>query len=115
MILHEIDGNSTWIEPMKNNTEGDMILDRIRTLGRMKEQGILPTHQVLDNKISAVYRLEIKQTIMTYQIVPPDYHRRNLAEKAVQTWKEHFIAVMSGKAAAFPAHLWCQATPLSER
>ena len=32
MILHDIDSNSTWVEPMKNRTEGEMILARRRTL-----------------------------------------------------------------------------------
>ena len=87
MILNEIDGNSTWIETMKNKTEGEMILAWHRALKRMKAQGILTTHQVLDNEISTAYRLEIKQTRMTYQLVPPYDNRRNLAEKSIQTWK----------------------------
>ena len=57
MILHEIDGNYTWIESMKNKTEGEMILAWRRALERMKAQGIVPTHQVLDNEISTAYRL----------------------------------------------------------
>ena len=76
---------------MKNKKEGEMILTRRRALERMKAQDIVPTHQVLDNEISTAYRLEIKKTSMTYQLVPPDDHRRNLSEKAIQTWKDHFI------------------------
>ena len=38
MILHKIYGNFTWIEPMKNKTEGEMILARRRALARMKHQ-----------------------------------------------------------------------------
>ena len=79
IILSEIDGNSTWIEPMKNRTEGEMILARHRALERMKTQGVVPTHQVLDNEISTANRLEIKNTSMTYQLVSPDDHRRILA------------------------------------
>ena len=83
MILHEIDGNSTWIEPMKNNTEVEMILARCRALARMKHQGIVPKHQVLDNEILGAYRKEIWATHMTFQLVPPDDHQRNLADKAI--------------------------------
>ena len=79
IIPNEIDGNSIWIEPMKKKTEEEMILARRRALERMKAQGIVPTNQVLDNEISTAYRLEIKKTSMTYQLVPPDDHRRNLA------------------------------------
>lgn len=52
---------------------------------------------------------------MTYQLVPPDDHRRNVAEKAIQTWKDHFVAVISGTADKFPLHLWCQLIPHMER
>ena len=91
MILHDIDSNSTWVEPMKNRTEGEMILARRRALARMKIQGIVPTHQVLENEISKAYKTEIQATGMTYQLVPPGDHRRNVAEKAIQTWKDHFV------------------------
>ena len=98
------------LNPLKTRQrEGGVILSRSRALEQMKAQVILPTHQELDNEISTAYRLEIKQTSMTYQIIPPDDHRRNLAEKLIQTWKDHFIVFMSGTAYSFPAHLWCQA------
>ena len=52
---------------------------------------------------------------MTYQLVPLDDHRRNLAENGIKTWKEHFIGVMIGTAEIFNDHLWCQAIPQAER
>eukprot|EP00804_Cyclotella_cryptica_P031066 CCRYP_015981-RA/>CCRYP_015981-RA protein AED:0.30 eAED:0.30 QI:0/0/0/1/1/1/3/0/511 len=87
-----------------NKTEGELILARNRALQRMKACGIQPTRQVLDNEISAAYKLAITASGMTYQLVPPDDHRRNIAEKAIQTWKDHFIAVISGTDAKFPRH-----------
>ena len=83
--LHKIDGNSTWIDPMKNKTEGEMILSQCRTLARIKLHSIVPKHQVLDNEISAAYKAEIQAKNMTYQIVPPNDHYRNISEKAIQT------------------------------
>ena len=83
MLLHNIDSNSTWVEPMKNKIEGKMILARRRALTRMKHQGIEPKHQVLNNEISALYRNEIKSTNMTFQLIPSDDHPRNLAEKSI--------------------------------
>jgi hypothetical protein len=32
---------------------------------------------------------------MEYQLVPPHCHRRNAAEQAIQTFKEHFVAGLS--------------------
>eukprot|EP00804_Cyclotella_cryptica_P029060 CCRYP_005247-RA/>CCRYP_005247-RA protein AED:0.20 eAED:0.15 QI:0/0/0/1/0/0/4/0/830 len=115
MILYHVDSNSIWAEPTKNKTKGELILARNRALQRMKACGIQPTRQVLDNEISAAYKLAITASGMTYQLVPPDDHRRNIAEKAIQTWKDHFIAVISGTDAKFPLHLWCQLLPQMER
>eukprot|EP00804_Cyclotella_cryptica_P004404 CCRYP_006820-RA/>CCRYP_006820-RA protein AED:0.33 eAED:0.33 QI:0/0/0/1/0/0/3/0/519 len=52
---------------------------------------------------------------MTYQLVPPDDHQQNIAEKAIQIWKDHFIAVISGTDTKFPLHLWCQLLPQMEQ
>ena len=51
---------------------------------------------------------------MTYQLVPPDMHRRNMAEKAIQTFKDHFVAILSGVDESFPMHLWDRLLPQTE-
>ena len=60
------------------------------------------------------YRQEIMETGMTFQLVPPDDHRRNIAKK-IQTWKDHFISVCRGVSAHFPMHLWCKLIQQSEK
>ncbi len=40
------------------------------------------------------------------QLVPPDTHRRNLAKRAIQTFKSHFIAILAGVDSLFPMSLW---------
>eukprot|EP00804_Cyclotella_cryptica_P006956 CCRYP_007094-RA/>CCRYP_007094-RA protein AED:0.42 eAED:0.49 QI:0/0/0/1/0/0/2/0/132 len=109
-----VDSNSTWAEPTKNKTEGKLILARNRALQRMKDCGIHPTRQVPDNEKSAAYKMAITNSGMSFQLVPPDDHRRNIAEKATQTWKDHFIAIISGTDTKFPLHLWCQLLPQIE-
>ena len=92
-----------------------MIEARRRGLKRMKQQGITTAHQVLYNEISQTYKDEISKSGMSYQLVLPDDHHRNIAERAIQTWKNHFVGVLSGSAATFPLHLWCQDIPQVER
>ena len=48
-----------------------------------------------------------------YQLVPPHIHRRNAAERAIQTFKNHFIAGLSSVHKLFPMHLWCRLIPQS--
>jgi hypothetical protein len=74
MILYHVNSNSIWAEPTKTKTEGELILACNRALQCMKAGGIQPTWQVLDNEVSATYKLAITDSGMTYQLVPPDDH-----------------------------------------
>ncbi len=40
-------------------------------------------------------------------MVPPGNHRRNQAERAIQTFKAHFISILAGVDDEFPLSLWC--------
>eukprot|EP00804_Cyclotella_cryptica_P008141 CCRYP_004620-RA/>CCRYP_004620-RA protein AED:0.40 eAED:0.40 QI:0/-1/0/1/-1/1/1/0/243 len=114
MILYHTDSNSIWVEPTKNRTEGELILARTRALSRMRACGLSPKRQVLNNEASAAYKQAILDSGMTYQLVPPDDHRRNVAEKPYKRGKIT-VAVISGTADKFPLHLWCQLIPHMER
>ena len=113
MVLAHIDSDSIWVDPTKNRTEGEMMLYKRQALQRMHTVEITPKRQVLDNKKSMSYMQEIMATGMTYQLVPPDEHRRNIAGKKIQTWKYHFIAVCSGVSSNFIIHLWFRLIPQS--
>jgi hypothetical protein len=49
-----------------------------------------------------------------FQLVPPHCHRRNAAERAIQTFKEHFVAGLSSVDPSFPLHLWDRLLPQAE-
>ena len=44
MVIHKIDGNSTWVEPMNTWTEGEIILDQEQALKQIQQQGIVHKH-----------------------------------------------------------------------
>ena len=92
-----------------------MMLARRRALKQMHAVGIIPKRQVLDNKTSTAYRQEIMETGVTYQLVPPDDHMRNIAGETIQTWKDHFISVCSGVSAHLTMYLWCRLIPQAEK
>jgi hypothetical protein len=49
-----------------------------------------------------------------YQLVPPHSHRRNAAERAIRTFKKHFVTGLSSVDPAFPLHLWDRLLPQAE-
>jgi hypothetical protein len=57
---------------------------------------------ILDNECSAEFKERIKSNNMQYQLVPPHDHRRNIAEKAIQVFKAHFISILCGADKSFP-------------
>jgi hypothetical protein len=80
----------------------------------MCKAGIVPRHQILDNQILAAYKETICALGKTFELVPPNDHWHNMAGKAIQTFKDHFIGILSG-CALFPLHLWCPFLPQVER
>jgi hypothetical protein len=50
MLLHHVNSNSFWIEPLKNQIEGLLITAQMQALEQMRKQGIVPKHQIMDNQ-----------------------------------------------------------------
>jgi hypothetical protein len=107
MVAIHLDANYIFCESMKNRTEGEMIKAYQKIINRMKTAGLgLKTHR-LDNEASAAYKEYICHNGMIHDLVPPDNHQSNLAERAIQTFKHHFISILSGVDDKFPLSLWC--------
>jgi hypothetical protein len=53
-------------------------------------------HHRLDNEASTDFKECIREKGMTHKLVPPSNYMRNLAERAIQTFKHHFISILSG-------------------
>ena len=63
--------------------------------------------QILDNKVSTYFkRTNVEDWGATYQLVPPNIHRRNIAERAIRTFKAHFLSVLAGVDPTFPKFMW---------
>ena len=60
----------------------------------------------MDNETLEVLKSFNTEHNTTYQLVPPYTHRRNAAERAMQTWKNHFVASLCTTDENFPLHLW---------
>jgi hypothetical protein len=114
MVLAEVDSNAILVEPMKNRTAGKMVRAYQVLIDRLNSAGIFPKLHILDNKCSADMKETIKSNKMEFQLVPPHDHCCNLAEKAIQTFKDHFVAILCGTNKSFLLHLWDRLLPQAE-
>jgi hypothetical protein len=91
---------------MKNKSKGSILKAYLILWSRLTDSGtVQPITHILDNEVSEVYKAEIKKNC-TMQLVPPGNHRQNLEERAIQTFKNHFKAIIAGVDDNFPMNLW---------
>ena len=108
MICYDYDSNSIISSEIKSR-EGPELLQAYKKLHTyLTDRGLQPQLQRLDNEVSTTLKRTMKKLQVKYQLVPPHSHRRNPAERAIQTWKDHYISGLSITDKHFPLHLACQ-------
>jgi hypothetical protein len=111
MVLYEVDGNYIDAEPMKDSRDNSLVTVYQSLWARVKIKGtVKPQVHILDNEASAFFKTEIRKNC-DLQLVPPDMHQRNLAEQAIQTFKNHFISILAGVDPSFSMYLWDRLIP----
>jgi hypothetical protein len=106
MILCEMDSNAILSESMNNRTSGEMVRAYQKLHKELRLSGMTPKKHVLDNEMSQEFKDAVRMNDMEYELVPKGQHRRNISEKAIQTWKAHAISVFSGMDSKCPLFLW---------
>jgi hypothetical protein len=107
MVGIHIDANYIYCKLLKNRTEDEMISAYQQMVSRMEVSGLGLKHHQLDNECSEKFKQCIRQNGMTHKLIPPDNHRWNMAERAIQTFKHHFTSILSGVDDSFLLSLWC--------
>ncbi len=96
MVLIKIDSNVILVEAIKNRSAEEMIRAYLILVNCLRNAGVTPKMHILDNRCSEEFKAQIHKNNMTFQLVPPHDHQRNIAEKAIQTFKGHFISILCG-------------------
>ena len=91
---------------MKNISDKEMILSFIKLVTDLKSRGINPGFYFVDNEESAALKMAMTTMYISYQLFPPSKHRPNNSDKSVQTFKNHFIAVLCSVDENFHLQLW---------
>jgi hypothetical protein len=106
IVIYDYDSNAILAEPLMNRTAKEILraYTSIHTL--LVTRGLRPRLQRLDNEASTILKDFMHQADIDFQLVPPGMHRRNAAERAIRTWKNHFIAGLCSTDPNFPLYLW---------
>ena len=83
----------------------------IATVGEAKHLQLVKNshdikYYIMDNECSKYLQQALKKNNLDYQLVPPNQHRRNAAERAIRTFKNHLLAGLATCDPKFPIHEW---------
>ena len=106
LVAYHYDANCIIANPLRNRKK-DTITEAWTSIHKTFTcAGVSPNTYVMDNEISQEFIDVLVKNDTSYQLVPPHTHRRNLAERAIQTWKSHFKAGLASVDPNFPLSEW---------
>ena len=106
LVAYHFNGNYIISRALKNR-KAETITKTWQTINNMFTQaGVAPNAYVMDNVISSDFVAALTKNNTSFQLVPPHTHRRNLAERAIQTFKNHFKAGLVSVDSNFPLSEW---------
>jgi hypothetical protein len=114
MVYYIYDCNYIKFVPMKSRSALEWVKAYDSVHQELTVKGFKPKNQTLDNEASTALKNFFTVNDIAYQLVPPHCHRRNAAERAIRTFKEHFVAGLSSVDPSFPMHLWDRLLPQAE-
>jgi hypothetical protein len=111
MILYDYDSNAILAQTIKDRTAPELLKAFQFMEQELVARGLKPKLMKLDNEASKLLKAYLRQQDITFQLVPPYSHRRNSAERAIRSFKDHLIAGLCSTDKSFPMHLWDRLLP----
>jgi hypothetical protein len=105
MILYDYDSNAILAKPIKDRTAPELLKAFQFMEQKLVARGLAPKLMKLDNEASKLFKEYLYQQDITFQLVPPYSHRRNSAERAIRSFKDHLIAGLCSTDRSFPIYL----------
>jgi hypothetical protein len=91
---------------MKNRLQAEHVAAYKRAHILFRSRGLKPKLLRLDNEASLLLTDFLTTEDVAYQLCTAHQHRANAAERAIRTFKNHFIEGLSSTDNAFPLNLW---------
>ena len=114
MVAYHDIANVILVQPFQSKADRHRIPAYNAIMARLNARGLRVDHQTLDNEASDAYKQAILSHVSSYQLVPPDMHRRNKAERAIRTFKAHFLSILASVDPSFPKNRWDTLLPQAE-
>ena len=114
MIMYSHDTGYIHVETPASRSAADIVTCFERGIEMFSVGNDKPIIERIDNECSKEFRTICKKLTISIELAPPGIHRTNAAERAIRTFKNHFIATLSTSDKQFPLELWDELVPQAE-
>jgi hypothetical protein len=111
MVLYDYDSNAILEKPIKDRTAPELLQASQFMEQELVAKGLKPKLMKLDSEASKLLKYYLYQQDIAFQLVPQYSHRRNSAERASRSFKDHLISGLCSTDKSFPMHLWDRILP----
>ena len=108
-VMHDMITNYINVKGLTSRRAPELIRGFEECYNDLKKKGFIAQLVKLDNEISKKMVHLFETQNLDYQLVAPGDHRLLSAERAIQTFKNHFIAICCGMHSHFPKRAWLHA------
>ena len=105
-VMYDYDSNAILSVALPDRRGSSINRAWLNIVAQLTANGYKPALHILDNECSNDIKNSFVKKSIKFQRVPAHQHRRNAVERAIQTWKAHFIAGLASTDPSFPLNAW---------
>jgi len=105
-VTYHHDSNAILVEPVKKRQASELVRAWEKINATLRQRGENPIKHILDNEMSNNLRKTFFKNKIEFELTPPHMHRRNVAEKSICAFKNHFLASLVTCDPKFPLAEW---------
>ena len=106
IVFYHEDSNVIHIETTRSRSGPDLLAALQRAVKFFSDRGAAPLLVRMDNECADGTKMWLATTSIKLELTPVAQHRTNKAERAISTWKDHFIATLATTDPDCPLSLW---------
>jgi hypothetical protein len=110
-VLYHYETNAILVKPIANVDDRSIFAAYKEVFETLETKGYKPKMNVMDNQATKYIKKFLTKKECDLQLVEPHNHRVNAAERAIQTFKDAFIAALATTDREFPLQLWDRLAP----
>ena len=110
-VLYHYELNAILVKAIANVDDRSIYEAYKEVFETLETKGYKPKMNVMDNQATKFIKKFLTKKECDLQVVEPHNHRVNAAERAIQTFKDAFIATLATTDRDFPLQLWDKLAP----